>query len=65
LELEEKRGCRIHVPGLRPGLIIALLWSWEEKSGNAFQKKSQKTPRQEIEKALKIMEEYNNDESRK
>ena len=28
--------------------------------GNAFQKKTQKTPRQEIEKALKIMEEYNN-----
>lgn len=28
--------------------------------GNAFQKKTQKTPRQEIEKALKIMEEYSN-----
>ncbi|WP_299290034.1 type II toxin-antitoxin system RelE/ParE family toxin [uncultured Mucilaginibacter sp.] len=26
--------------------------------GNAFQKKTQKTPKQEIEKALKIMEEY-------
>lgn len=26
--------------------------------GNAFQKKSQKTPKSEIEKALKIMEEY-------
>ena len=26
--------------------------------GNAFQKKSQKTPKQEIERALKIMEEY-------
>jgi len=26
--------------------------------GNAFQKKSQKTPKQEIEKALKIMQEY-------
>ncbi len=26
--------------------------------GNAFQKKSQKTPKQEIDKALKIMEEY-------
>jgi phage-related protein len=26
--------------------------------GNAFQKKTQKTPRQEIENALKIMEEY-------
>lgn len=29
--------------------------------GNAFQKKTQKTPKQEIEKALKIMEEYNNE----
>jgi len=28
--------------------------------GNAFQKKSQKTPKQEIDKALKIMEEYFN-----
>ena len=28
---------------------------------NGFQKKSQKTPKQEIEKALKIMEEYQND----
>lgn len=28
---------------------------------NAFQKKTQKTPRQEIEKALKIMEEYYNE----
>lgn len=26
--------------------------------GNAFQKKTQKTPKSEIEKALKIMEEY-------
>ncbi|MEO5911782.1 MAG: type II toxin-antitoxin system RelE/ParE family toxin [Pelobium sp.] len=29
--------------------------------GNGFQKKSQQTPKQEIEKALKIMEEYEND----
>ena len=29
--------------------------------GNGFQKKSKKTPKQEIEKALKIMEEYQND----
>ena len=29
--------------------------------GNGFQKKSQKTPKQEIEKALKIMEEYQNE----
>jgi phage-related protein len=26
--------------------------------GNAFQKKTKKTPKQELEKALKIMEEY-------
>ncbi len=29
--------------------------------GNGFQKKSQKTPKQEIEKALKIKEEYENE----
>ncbi len=29
--------------------------------GNAFQKKTQKTPRTEIDKALKIMEEYFNE----
>jgi len=29
--------------------------------GNAFQKKTQKAPKQEIEKALKIMEEYQNE----
>ena len=29
--------------------------------GNAFKKKSQKTPKKEIEKALKIMEEYKNE----
>ena len=29
--------------------------------GNAFQKKTQKTPKLEIEKALKIMEEYQNE----
>jgi phage-related protein len=29
--------------------------------GNAFQKKSKKTPRQELEKAIKIMEEYNHE----
>jgi len=33
--------------------------------GNGFQKKTQKTPKQEIEKALKIMEEYNNEKDRK
>ncbi len=29
--------------------------------GNAFQKKSQKTPKQELVKAIKIMEEYQNE----
>ena len=29
--------------------------------GNAFQKKTQKTPKKEIENALKIMEEYKNE----
>lgn len=29
--------------------------------GNAFQKKTQKTPRHELEKALKIMEEYHHE----
>ncbi len=32
--------------------------------GNGFQKKTQKTPKQEIEKALKIMEEYKNEKSK-
>ncbi len=29
--------------------------------GNAFQKKTQKTPKQELERAIKIMEEYQNE----
>jgi len=29
--------------------------------GNAFQKKSRKTPKQEIERAIKIMAEYKNE----
>ena len=32
--------------------------------GNGFQKKTQKTPKQEIEKALKIMEEYKNEKGK-
>ena len=32
---------------------------------NGFQKKTQKTPKQEIEKALKIMEEYNHEKNSK
>jgi len=33
--------------------------------GNAFQKKTQKTPKKEIEKAIKVMEEYSNEKERK
>jgi len=33
--------------------------------GNAFQKKTRKTPKLEIEKALKIMEEYNHEKNGK
>ena len=33
--------------------------------GNAFHKKTQKTPKKEIEKALEIMEEYKNEKERK
>ena len=29
--------------------------------GNGFQKETQKTPKQEIEKALKLMEDYQNE----
>ena len=29
--------------------------------GNAFKKKTQKTPKQELERAIKIMEEYQNE----
>lgn len=32
--------------------------------GNGFQKKTQKTPKQEIEKAIKIMEEYKNEKDK-
>lgn len=32
--------------------------------GNGFQKKTQKTPKQEIEKALKIMKEYKNEKDK-
>ena len=48
------------------GSNIYLIFSFFDKGnlvvlGNAFQKKSQKTPKKEIEKALKIMEEYKNE----
>jgi phage-related protein len=32
--------------------------------GTGFQKKTQKTPKQEIEKALKIMEDYHNEKQK-
>jgi phage-related protein len=32
--------------------------------GNAFQKKTQKTPKQELIKAIKIMEEYQNEKKK-
>ncbi len=32
--------------------------------GNGFQKKTQKTPKQEIDKALKIMNEYKNEKGK-
>jgi len=32
--------------------------------GNAFQKKTNKIPKKEIDKALKIMEEYNNEKGK-
>jgi phage-related protein len=32
--------------------------------GNAFQKKTEKTPKKEIDKALKIKEEYNNEKEK-
>ena len=33
--------------------------------GNAFQKKTKKTPKKEIEKAINIMEEFNDEKNRK
>jgi len=32
--------------------------------GNAYQKKTQKSPKSELEKAIKIMEEYHNEKSK-
>jgi len=47
----------------RQGSNIYRIFSFFDKGnlvvlGNAFLKKTQKTPKQELEKALKIMEEY-------
>jgi len=51
---------------IEAGSSIYRIFSFFDKGnlvvlGNAFQKKSQKTPKNEIEKALKIMEEYHNE----
>ena len=48
------------------GSNICRIFSFFDKGnlvvlGNAFQKKTQKTPKKEIEKAHKIMEEYKNE----
>jgi phage-related protein len=48
------------------GVNIYRIFSFFDKGnlvvlGNAFQKKSQKTPIREIERAIKIMEEYNHE----
>ena len=48
------------------GLHIYRIFSFFDKGnlvvlGNGFQKKSQKTPNQEIKKAVKIMEEYHHE----
>ena len=52
------------------GSSICRIFSFFDKGnivvlGNAFQKKTQKTPKQEIKKALKIMEEYKNEKKSK
>jgi phage-related protein len=52
------------------GVNIYRIFSFFDKGnlvvlGNAFQKKSQKTPKQEIERAIKIMEEYNDEKESK
>jgi len=51
---------------LKSGIIFIEYFLFFDKDnlvvlGNGFQKKSQKTPKQEIERALKIMEEYKNE----
>jgi phage-related protein len=62
--LEGTKGlCEIRV---EVGSSIYRIFSFFDKGnivvlGNAFQKKTQKTPKQELEKALKIMKEYQNE----
>jgi phage-related protein len=56
--------------GLKLVIIIYRIFSFFDKGnlvvlGNAFQKKSQKTPKSEIEKALKIKEEYFNEKAKR
>jgi phage-related protein len=52
--------------GVEVGSNIYRIFSFFDKGnfvvlGNAFQKKTQKTPKQELEKAIKIMVEYQNE----
>ena len=48
--------------GLSDHVQIKIEWTLKlVVLGNAFQKKTQKTPKTEIEKALKIKEEYQNE----
>ncbi len=51
---------------IEAGKSIYRIFSFFDKGnlvilGNAFHKKTQKTPKKEIEKAIKIMEEYQNE----
>lgn len=62
--LEETKG--LYEVRIEVGNNIYRIFSFFDKGnlvvlGNAFQKKTQKTPKSEIEKALKIMEEYQNE----
>ena len=58
--------CALYEIRVEVGSNIYRIFSFFDKGnlvvlGNAFQKKTQKTPKQELEKALKIMEEYQNE----
>jgi phage-related protein len=62
--LEGTRG--LYEIRVESGKSIYRIFSFFDKGnlivlGNAFQKKSQKTPQKELIKALKIMEEYQNE----
>jgi len=62
--IESKKG--LYEVRVEVGGNIYRIFSFFDKGnlvvlGNAFQKKTQKTPKREIERALKIMEEYSNE----